>query len=480
MQARNELVTCAVVLAGGTGTRVGLGLPKQLIKVAGKSIIEHTLDSLDASDVIDEIHIVMSSPWIETLADLLGTRYSKLRSILPGGSTRNESTRAALAALGDRECKVLFHDAVRPFVDDRILRDCVTALDFDDAVDTVIESADTIVEVSADDAVVGIPDRSRLRRGQTPQGFLLSTIRTAYELAAQANFTGATDDCSVVLRFMPGTRIAAVNGSEENIKITRPLDLITADRLFQLASRTLAAAPQTDQGALTGKTVVIFGGSYGIGYAVARGAQQLGASVESFSRSDTQTDIRDPEGIEQALAKAKQATGNIDAVVIAAASLTKAALMEMTTASVTEQLEVNLLSPALIAKAAGPYLQKTHGHLVFFTSSSYTRGRAEYSLYSAAKAGIVNLTQALADEWSHLGIKVNCINPERTDTPMRRSAFGEEPSESLLSATTVAHTVLDLIRSSYTGLVVDVRRDGSRTHEQVAVAAEAIEAEGTR
>jgi NAD(P)-dependent dehydrogenase (short-subunit alcohol dehydrogenase family) len=314
-----------------------------------------------------------------------------------------------------------------------------------------------------------------LRRGQTPQGFLLSTIREAYDRAATAGFTGATDDCGVVLRFMPEIHIAAVNGSEENIKITRPLDLIIADRLFQLASHSVSGPGEAAQTSLVGKTVLIFGGSYGIGYAVARGAERLGAKVMSFSRSDTQTDIRDPEGIERALAQTAETTGGIDAVIIAAASLTRAALMEMTTASVTEQLEVNLLSPALIAKAAGPYLEKSGGHLVFFTSSSYTRGRAEYSLYSAAKAGIVNLTQALADEWSQLGIKVNCINPERTSTPMRRSAFGDEPPESLLSSTTVANTVLDLIRSSYTGLVVDVRRDGSRTHDQVAVAAEEIE-----
>ena len=321
---RSALPTCAVVLAGGTGTRVGLGLPKQLIKVAGKSIIEHTLDALQASDVIDEIHIVMSTAWIDTLRDLLGRRYPKLGSVLPGGSTRNDSTRAALAALGDRECKVLFHDAVRPFVDDRILRDCVTALDFHDAVDVVIESADTIVEVGEDEALVGIPDRSRLRRGQTPQGFLLSTIREAYALADAAGFTSATDDCSVVLRFLPETPITAVNGSEENIKITRPLDLIIADRLFQLASRSLsgeqAGAPA---GSLDGKTIVIFGGSYGIGYAVARGAEALGATVLSFSRSDTQTDIRDPEGVTDALAKAAAATGGVDAVIISAATLTK-------------------------------------------------------------------------------------------------------------------------------------------------------------
>ena len=238
MQARSDLATCAVVLAGGTGTRVGPGLPKQLIKVADKTIIEHTLDVLQSCDVIDELYVVMSVAHIDLLSELLGSRYSKLHRILPGGATRSDSTRAALAALGERECKVLLHDAVRPFVDDRILGDCVRALDHDDAVNVVIESSDTIVEISPDGAVVATPDRSRLRRVQTPQGFLLSTVREAYRVAAEANFSGATDDCSVVLRFMPGTRIATVDGSEENIKITRPLDLIIADCLFGQSGRT--------------------------------------------------------------------------------------------------------------------------------------------------------------------------------------------------------------------------------------------------
>ena len=238
MQARSDLATCAVVLAGGTGTRVGPGLPKQLIRVADKTIIEHTLDALQSCDVIDELYVVMSVTHIDTLSELLGSRYSKLQRILAGGATRSDSTRAALAALGERECKVLLHDAVRPFVDDRILCDCVRALDHDDAVNVVIESSDTIVEISPDGAVVATPDRSRLRRVQTPQGFLLSTVREAYRVAAEANFSGATDDCSVVLRFMPDTRIATVNGSEENIKITRPLDLIIADCLFGQSDRT--------------------------------------------------------------------------------------------------------------------------------------------------------------------------------------------------------------------------------------------------
>ena len=94
--------------------------------------------------------------------------------------------------------------------------------------------------------------------------------------------------------------------------------------------------------------------------------------------------------------------------------------------------EVNYLAPVFVAQAALPHLQQTEGQLLLFTSSSYTRGRSDYSLYSSAKAAVVNLTQALADEWAPIGVRVNCVNPERTGTPMRTKAFGEEPAGSLL------------------------------------------------
>jgi 2-C-methyl-D-erythritol 4-phosphate cytidylyltransferase len=109
--------------------------------------------------------------------------------------------------------------------------------------------------------------------------------------------------------------------------------------------------------------------------------------------------------------------------------------------------------------------------LLLYTSSSYTRGRANYALYSSTKAALVNLTQALADEWSELGVRVNCVNPERTATPMRTRAFGEEPEHTLLAAETVARASLDVLLSSLTGQVIDVRRSPG---ESVTVPADAV------
>jgi 2-C-methyl-D-erythritol 4-phosphate cytidylyltransferase len=225
----------AVLLAGGTGTRVGHETPKQLLMVAGKTLLEHSIAPLQASDLIDEIIIVMTPGYTDQLQGLLGDTYPKVSKIVDGGQTRNESTRLALAALGDGEANVLVHDANRPLLDQRIVTECVEALARYDAVDVGIPCADTIIEVQ-DDRVVSIPDRSRLRRGQTPQAFRLSTLRQAYRLAAGDPGFTATDDCGVVLRFLPETPIYVVDGTQHNVKVTHPIDLFLIEQLLELAA----------------------------------------------------------------------------------------------------------------------------------------------------------------------------------------------------------------------------------------------------
>ena len=101
---------------------------------------------------------------------------------------------------------------------------------------------------------------------------------------------------------------------------------------------------------------------------------------------------------------------------------------------------------------------QTQGALLAYTSSSYTRGRMMYSVYSATKAAVVNLVQALAEEWSNDKIRVNCINPERTKTPMRVSNFGNEPEDTLLKSEEVAIASLNTLTSACTGEVIDVKR----------------------
>jgi 2-C-methyl-D-erythritol 4-phosphate cytidylyltransferase len=208
---------------------------------------------------------------------------------------------------------------------------------------------------------------------------------------------------------------------------------------------------------LEGKTLVVFGGSYGIGAEIADAARRFGAVVYSFSRSQTGTAVQDMASVQEALDRAYKESGRIDYVVVTAGVLHRSALTESSEQVVRESIDVNLTGPVFIAQASAHYLSETKGQLLLFTSSSYTRGRAGYSLYSCTKAALVNLTQALAEEWEPIGIRVNCINPERTSTPMRTSAFGVEPPETLLSARTVALSSIDALISNETGQVMDVR-----------------------
>jgi ribitol-5-phosphate 2-dehydrogenase (NADP+) / D-ribitol-5-phosphate cytidylyltransferase len=471
-----RLRTVGVVLAGGVGTRVGLAVPKQLLKIAGKPIIEHTLAVFESSAEIDEVIVLMTPGYTDDVEAIVTARgFRKVSKVVEGGATRNESTRRALDALGPDECNVLFHDAVRPLLTQRIIRECANSLHRYEAVDVVIPSADTIVVVD-DEVITDIPDRARLRRGQTPQGFRLSTIRRAYELAWQDPNFAATDDCSVVLRYLPDVPIHVVEGSEHNMKVTAPVDLFIADKLFQLSSSTVESLPNERAYAeqLRGRVAVVFGGSYGIGAEIAGLLEQYGAAVYSFSRSGTQTDVQNPDDVAAAIGKVVAEAGRIDYVVVTAGVLHTGELAATDDATIAEMIGVNYLAPVQIARHAVAHLRETKGQLLLFTSSSYTRGRAGYSLYSSTKAAVVNLTQALADEWSAIGVRVNCINPERTATPMRTKAFGVEPPEDLLDAGQVAATSVDVLIADVSGQVIDVRRSAP-TVAAVRGAAETVE-----
>jgi 2-C-methyl-D-erythritol 4-phosphate cytidylyltransferase len=226
--------TVAVVLAGGAGERFGTRVPKQLLPFAGRPLIEHSVAAFDEAPGVDSVLVVMAASHAGQAREVLAPGgYRKLAGVIPGGSSRVESTRRAIEALGGTECDVLFHDAARPLVDQRIIADCVAALAAHRAVGVAVPSSDTIAVVS-DGVMMSMPRRDSLVRLQTPQGFRLSVIRRAHELAAADPRFGdlpATDDCGIVLRYLPEVRVHIVPGSERNMKITFPRDLAVAETL---------------------------------------------------------------------------------------------------------------------------------------------------------------------------------------------------------------------------------------------------------
>lgn len=449
----------AVILAGGSGSRLGNDTPKQFLKLAGKMVIEHTIEVFENAEQIDEICIVSRIDYIERVQELVVLKnYHKVKRILAGGKERYYSSLAAINAYTE-ECNLIFHDAVRPLVNERIINDCIEALQSYKAVDVAIDTTDTIIQVDENHCIKSIPLRSELRNGQTPQCFRRSTIAEAYRHALQDPNFRTTDDCGVVRKYMPNEPVYVVTGEQFNMKLTHIEDLFLLDKLFQLKNIELSQkglSPYTTQ-ILSKKVLVVFGGSYGIGADIVRLARECGCHVYSFSRSENQVDVTDKVAVQQALQSVYDKEGRIDAVVNTAGVLYKEPFATMAESTIQSSIDVNLLGVIHVAQASYPYLKETHGALLFYTSSSYTRGRMMYSLYSATKAAIVNFVQAIAEEWSECNIRVNCINPERTKTPMRTRNFGNEPEDTLLPAEEVAIASLNTIFSKFTGEVVDVR-----------------------
>jgi 2-C-methyl-D-erythritol 4-phosphate cytidylyltransferase len=228
----------AVVLGGGVGQRLGAGMPKQLLTLGGQTLIERCVAAFEAAPGIDEILVVMARGYTAEVAELV-TGYGKVTAVIAGGATRPESVRAALAAVaglpgvaGGADCGVLLHDAARPLVDQRIIADCVAALEVHDAAGVAVPASETMV-LTENGVMHSVPPRERLFRCQTPQCFRLSVIARAHELAAADPAFAPTDDCGVVLRYLPGTAVHIVPGSERNMKVTYPQDLAVAEVLLR-------------------------------------------------------------------------------------------------------------------------------------------------------------------------------------------------------------------------------------------------------
>lgn len=231
----------AVLLAGGSGKRLGGNIPKQFLEINGLSVLEHSLRAFASNDKVDEIFIVGHIDYLDNIKGLT-SRYGKVTKIMSGGAERYFSTLAAIEASSDEgECLLLFHDSVRPLVTESIINGCIDALSQYNAVGVAVPATDTILVVDEKHDIKSTTNRSELVCCQTPQGFRRSTIEEAYRRAlADKEFT-ATDDCSVVFRYMPEEKVHMVEGDTTNIKITYPGDLRYAELLLEERSHKVVA-----------------------------------------------------------------------------------------------------------------------------------------------------------------------------------------------------------------------------------------------
>jgi 2-C-methyl-D-erythritol 4-phosphate cytidylyltransferase len=220
----------AIIAAAGQGTRMAGERPKQFLELAGTPIIFHTLQAFEQCDSIQEIIVVISAAESAGFLSLAGKReLRKLTKVVQGGATRAESVLCGLRAVREPTVDIVaVHDAVRPFVTPEEIARTVAAAQAEGAAILVSSPVDTVKEV-CDGAVVKTLKRGDLRNALTPQCFRYPLLRRAYDQVDVLD-PALTDESSLVERL--GARVAIVEGSARNIKITRPEDLPLAEAIL--------------------------------------------------------------------------------------------------------------------------------------------------------------------------------------------------------------------------------------------------------
>ena len=213
---------CAVVPAGGAGTRMGGTIPKQFLKLNGKPILYYTLKTLQDCGIISELILVVpKKEYDNACADWLG-KPEIVKKIVIGGEKRQDSVYNGFCEVSPQTEIVLVHDGVRPFLSRRMIQESVDVAREYGAAITAIPIYDTIKRVDTSGLVSQTVDREGLWRVQTPQVFRYKLLKEAFKKANSEKFTG-TDEGTLIEHL--GKPVKVVEGSERNIKITRPEDL---------------------------------------------------------------------------------------------------------------------------------------------------------------------------------------------------------------------------------------------------------------
>ena len=222
-----SLETAAIVVAAGSGERLGAGRPKAFVALAGRPMVAWSLDALAAAGVPRVVVAVPPGHGAaaeETLAGAAGD-FPLGFVLVEGGATRSASVRNALAAAGD-VAAVAVHDAARPLADPALFTRTLEALADADGAVAAARVTDTVKEAGEDGVVVRTHDRARLWAIQTPQAFRAAALRRALDVPDDV-LAAATDDAWLVER--AGGRVVVVEAAPDNFKVTTPHDLAVAE-----------------------------------------------------------------------------------------------------------------------------------------------------------------------------------------------------------------------------------------------------------
>ena len=228
-KAKESAPFCSVVVvAAGQASRME-GIDKILCPMGGEAIVLHAIAPFQASDLVDEIVIVTREDLMAPIGSLCSEKgYDKVKRLVRGGASRPQSVMAGLEACDPAADLIAIHDGARPFVTEEIIEETIRAARKHHAAAPAIPVKDPIKR-AVNGVVTETPDRSELFAVQTPQIFDASLIKGAVGKALQED-APVTDDCSAVERI--GFSVVLTQGSEENIKITTPRDLIHGEAIL--------------------------------------------------------------------------------------------------------------------------------------------------------------------------------------------------------------------------------------------------------
>ncbi|MBT2520721.1 2-C-methyl-D-erythritol 4-phosphate cytidylyltransferase [Arthrobacter sp. ISL-28] len=247
--ARTRPITAVILVAAGSGQRLGYGMPKAAVPLGGEPILLHALRGVVASGVASQVCVALPAgdDGLRKLLDDFRLELADggpLLTTVDGGATRADSVRSALAALEDGTEAVLVHDAARALTPESVFHRVAHALAAGAAaVIPVIPVVDTVKMVTATEGgdsniapeiVTGTVSRQELRSVQTPQGFSVPTLQAAHQAATdfdESEAAAITDDAMLVE--LLGVPVHAVRGASQSLKITTPLDLIIAEGLLE-------------------------------------------------------------------------------------------------------------------------------------------------------------------------------------------------------------------------------------------------------
>lgn len=227
----------AAVLAGGSGTRMGTSVPKQFLETGGIPVIIRSIKAFLNVSAVDCCIVSTSEEYIDFTEKLIAQHINTDKAIfvIKGGKTRSDTLLNVLNFMKNRGIlegsTVLTHDAVRPFINDRIILENIEAAQKYGACNTCIPAVDTMLISNDGEFISSVPDRSKLFHAQTPQSF---DAKKLYELTMkipEEDFNLLTDGCSVFTYH--SEKVYMVRGENYNIKITFPEDLIRAEGIIK-------------------------------------------------------------------------------------------------------------------------------------------------------------------------------------------------------------------------------------------------------